>query len=96
MSKAVYNSDVIDAVKEKLDGKYAKTDISEIKGAIEDVIKDFLTDGVKVQLKGFVTFETKRMEESVGRNPQTGESVKVEAHNKLSVKPSKVFKDSMR
>ena len=95
MSKAVYNSDVIDAVKEKLDGKYAKTDISEIKGAIEDVIKIF-TDGVKVQLKGFVTFETKRMEESVGRNPQTGESVKVEAHNKLSVKPSKVFKDSMR
>lgn len=95
MDKVVYNSDVIDAVKEKLEGKYTKTDITDIKGAIEDVIKDFLADGDKVQLKGFAQFESKQVDERICRNPKTGEPVTSPAHKKVVIKPMKALKESV-
>ena len=52
-----------------------------------------LKDGDKVQLFGFGTFEVKATAEREGRNPKTGETIKIAAAKKPSFTASKVFKD---
>lgn len=69
--------------------KCAETALAAVLGAIsEGVLKE------KVQLVGFGTFEMKTRAARTGRNPQTGEEMKIAATTTLSFKPSSVFKTS--
>ena len=54
-----------------------------------------LKDGDKVQLIGFGTFEVKDVAAREGRNPKTGEVIKIEASKKPSFTASKVLKDQV-
>ena len=63
--------------------------------AIFDAIANALKEGDKVQLIGFGTFEVKSVSEREGRNPQTGESIKIPASKKPSFSASKALKDSV-
>lgn len=49
-------------------------------------ISDSLADGVEVKLSGFGNFELKDKKSRPGRNPKTGESVKVEARRVVTFK----------
>jgi integration host factor subunit beta len=40
-------------------------------------IKDAVKEGDRVEIRGFGSFSTKSYEEYIGRNPKTGEKVKV-------------------
>jgi len=54
----------------------------EAEAAVEAVFKaiaDALADGDKVQVIGFGTFEVKECAEREGRNPSTGEKIKIAA-----------------
>ncbi len=42
---------------------------------------------------GFGTFTVKKRKARVGRNPQTGEAIKIKASTTVGFKPSKKFKD---
>ncbi len=62
------------------------------------------TDGVtkalkkkdgKVTLVGFGTFSKVRRKARTGRNPQTGEAIKIKAHNTIKFKPGKALKDAI-
>ncbi|MBQ3240174.1 MAG: HU family DNA-binding protein [Akkermansia sp.] len=50
----------------------------------------------KVQLVGFGTFEMKTRAARTGRNPQTGETLKIAASSTLSFKPSSAFKTEVK
>jgi len=63
--------------------------------AVFDAIANALKSGDKVQLIGFGTFEVKDVAEREGRNPQTGESIKIPASKKPSFSASKALKDSV-
>ena len=54
-----------------------------------------LKDGDKVQLIGFGTFEVKSVAAREGRNPKTGEVIKIEASKKPVFSASKVLKDQV-
>ena len=58
-------------------------------------IVNALKDGDKVQLIGFGTFEVKAVAEREGRNPKTGEVIKIPASKKVSFTASKVLKDQL-
>ena len=58
-------------------------------------IANALKDGDKVQLIGFGTFEVKNVAAREGRNPQTGETIKIAASKKPSFSASKALKDSV-
>ena len=58
-------------------------------------IVDALKSGDKVQLIGFGTFEVKEVAEREGRNPKTGEVIKIPASKKPSFTASKVLKDQL-
>lgn len=63
--------------------------------AITDIITDTLRAKESVTLMGFGTFEAVQSAERTGRNPHTGESVKVPAKYKVRFKPSQMLKEAV-
>ena len=63
--------------------------------ATVDAIANALKNGDKVQLIGFGTFEVKTVAEREGRNPKTGETIKIAAAKKPAFSASKVLKDQV-
>ncbi|MCX7322844.1 MAG: integration host factor subunit beta [Hyphomicrobiales bacterium] len=53
-------------------------DVENIVNAILDEIVQALANGNRVELRGFGAFATKKRNGRVGRNPRTGDLVKVE------------------
>lgn len=49
----------------------------------------------KVTLVGFGTFSKSRRKARKGRNPQTGEAIKIKASNVVKFKPGKKLKDAV-
>lgn len=49
-----------------------------------------------VVIVGFGTFSVARREARTGRNPKTGESIKIKAHNSPKFKSGKSLKDAVR
>jgi len=66
--------------------------LESILAGVTDALKK--KDG-KVTLTGFGTFHKTRRKARKGRNPQTGESIKIKASNAVRFKPGKKLKDSI-
>jgi integration host factor subunit beta len=64
-------------------------DVENIVNAILDEIVQALANGNRVELRGFGAFATKKREGRVGRNPRTGEAVKVEEKSVPAFKTGK-------
>ncbi len=54
-----------------------------------------LKKGGTVSLVGFGTFSVKRRDARTGRNPRTGEAIKIKASNNPSFKAGKALKDAV-
>ena len=61
--------------------------------AFTAVVADALKNGDKIQLVGFGTFEVSERAAREGRNPKTGESMKIEACKTPKFKAGKALKD---
>ena len=57
----------------------SKKDVEAVLKSFVDVVSGELKKGEKVQLVGFGTFEVSERAAREGRNPQTGETMKIEA-----------------
>ncbi len=75
----------------ELKKKEAEAAVNAVFGAITGALKD----GDKVQLIGFGTFEVKSVAAREGRNPQTGETIKIAASKKPAFSASKALKDAV-
>ncbi len=71
--------------------KQAEAAVNGVLAAITDALKD----GDKVQLIGFGTFEVKDVAEREGRNPKTGEAIKIPASKKPTFSASKTLRDEV-
>ena len=58
-------------------------------------IEKALAAGEKVSITGFGTFEIRERKARTGKNPRTGESVKISACKAPAFMPSNVLKDSI-
>ena len=56
---------------------------------------DVVTEDHKIQLVGFGTFETSERAAREGRNPSTGETMKIEACKAPKFKAGKALKDAV-
>ena len=63
--------------------------------AVIQVITSSLKSGDKVAIPGFGTFEVRRRNARMGRNPQTGESISIKASNTPGFKAGKALKDAL-
>ena len=61
--------------------------------AFVEVVTEALTKGDKVQLVGFGSFEVRKRAARKGRNPQTGEEIKIAASKSPVFKAGKALKD---
>ena len=60
-----------------------------------DAIRERVVRGQRVSLAGFGTFERRRRNPRVGRNPHTREAVKIPARNVPSFRPGTKFRDEV-
>ena len=72
-----------------------KKDVDAVVSSTLNAITAALKAGDKVQLIGFGTFEVKATAEREGRNPKTGEAIKIAAAKKPAFAASKVLKDEV-
>ena len=63
--------------------------------AFTEVVAKELKNGGKVQLVGFGTFEVSERAAREGRNPQTGETMKIDASKAPKFKAGKALKDEV-
>jgi len=54
-----------------------------------------LQRGERVTLSGFGSFEIKVRQERMGRNPKTGETIRISAKKKVKFNPSQRLEDSL-
>ena len=70
-----------------------ESDAEKAVKAFTDVVAEELVKGEKIQLVGFGNFEVVTREEREGRNPKTGEPMKIAASKTPKFKPGKALKD---
>ena len=86
-------SQLIDSMASKADiSKAAATRALE---AFESSVTDALKSGDSVSLVGFGTFSVRERAARDGRNPQTGETIKIAAAKVPAFKPGKALKDAV-
>ena len=82
------------AKKAGLSKKDADAAISALFSTDRDgIIANEVRAGRKVQITGFGTFESRRRKARTGRNPQTGDAIKIKASKNPAFKAGKGFKD---
>ena len=86
-------SELVTALSEKI-GTSKKATESSLNALIE-TITDELKNGGKVQLVGFGSFEVRKRAARKGRNPQTGEEMKIAASTVPVFKAGKSLKDEV-
>ena len=70
-----------------------KKSAEEALNAFVAVVNEALVKGDKVQLVGFGTFEVRKRAARKGRNPQSGEEIKIPASKAPVFKAGKALKD---
>ncbi|MBL8669682.1 MAG: HU family DNA-binding protein [Alphaproteobacteria bacterium] len=73
----------------------SKSDAARAVDSVFDMITDSLKKGQEVRLVGFGTFSVSKRAASEGRNPRTGEKIKIPASKQAKFKAGKGLKDSL-
>ncbi|MEW8979487.1 MAG: HU family DNA-binding protein [Symbiobacterium sp.] len=72
-----------------------KKDAEKALNAVVESIKEALNKGDKVSLVGFGTFEVRNRAARSGRNPRTGDPIKIPAGKVPAFRPGKELKESV-
>ncbi len=85
--------ELVEAVATAMDVSKSQADkaVSAVLGGIEKGLKK----GKKVSLVGFGTFEVRKRKARSGRNPRTGEAIKIKAGKSVGFKAGKALKDAV-
>lgn len=73
----------------------SKADAGKALAATIDAITKAMAKGDKVQLVGFGTFEVRARAARTGKNPRTGEAIKIAASKVPAFKAGKALKDTI-
>ena len=73
----------------------SKKDAEKAVKAFTDTVSKELKKKGKVQLIGFGTFEVAKRAARTGKNPQTGDAIKIPAATVPKFKPGKALKDAV-
>ena len=83
--------DLVKEVSKKL--KVSQKSVADVITATLDTIEKTVSKGKKVTLVGFGTFEPRKRAARMGRNPQTGKEIKIEAKTVPTFSAGKKFKE---
>lgn len=89
-NSTVTKADIVEKVYEKIG--FSKKEASELVEMVFNALKNTLQNGEKVKISSFGNFLVREKNERIGRNPQTGEQIKISARRVLTFRPSQVLK----
>lgn len=87
-------TELVNAVAAETD--FTKKDAEKAVAAVIDCITAALSEGEKVQLVGFGTFEVRNRAAKQGHNPRTGEPMTIPASKLPAFKAGKALKDAVK
>jgi DNA-binding protein HU-beta len=91
MTKAEWIEKVIANTKIEI----SKANLQKIMDEAFDLIKKTIKKESRFQVAGFGTFSVKKRKARTGRNPKTGDAIKIKASKTVGFKPAKEFKESL-
>ncbi|NVN91971.1 MAG: integration host factor subunit alpha [Desulfuromonadales bacterium] len=83
-------ADIVERIHAKMG--FTKNESADLLDLVFSIMKNTLETGEKIKIARFGNFEVKQKKDRRGRNPQTGESMTIEARKILIFKPSLVLK----
>ena len=86
-------SDLIDAIADS--AGLSKADAGRALDGLVDAVTGALKQGQSVSLVGFGTFSVRDRAARTGRNPRTGETIKIAASKNPAFKAGKALKDAV-
>ena len=63
--------------------------------ALFEAMTESITQGNRIEIRGFGVWEVKETKAKNGRNPRTGEQVFVPARRKVMFKPGRILKETL-
>ncbi len=87
-------SELIGVVSEKTE--ISKKDTEKVINAVLETITDELSKGDKIQLVGFGTFEVRERKAREGRNPATGDTIKIPTSKVPAFKAGKTLREKVK
>jgi len=85
--------DIAERIQSKL-GISMKESLALLESVLS-ILKNTLEDGEKIKIAGFGNFEIKQKKDRIGRNPQTGDPLTIEARRIISFKPSAMLRKAV-
>lgn len=73
-----------------------KAEAARVVDAVVDSITEALSNGDKVTVTGFGTYEVRQRAARMGRNPQTGETIQIPAQRTPAFRAGKSLKDAVK
>lgn len=86
--------DLIDAVAKNA-GDVSKTAVKDLIDATFEEITKAIKKDKRFQVPGFGTFSVKQRKARTGRNPKTGEEIKIKASKTVGFKPAPSLKEKL-
>jgi len=86
-------ADLVDVIADGAD--LSKTKAEEAINLLLEAIKTSVANGNTVQLVGFGSFALGARADRMGRNPKTGEAIKIAASKTIKFSVGKAFKDTV-
>lgn len=85
--------DFVNALMERLE--VTRREADEVLSHVTELITETVAKGETVALSGFAKFARVERPARMGRNPATGETIKIKASRKARITPLKAFKDAV-
>jgi DNA-binding protein HU-beta len=76
-------------------GDISRKQVDELMNGLVDTIVKSVKKGESVKIPGLGIFRLRKMKARMGRNPQTGEAIKIPARKKVGFSVAKTFKESV-
>ena len=92
---AMNKAELIESVQKGMGADATKRAAEEAVATVLEAIAKGVKKDKKVQIIGFGTFEVKKRAARMGRNPKTGEAMKIKASKSVGFKPSSTLKASL-
>src|SRR5437870_8148390 len=87
-------AEIVQALYSKVGG-FSKKESADIVDLVFEMMKDTLGKGEKIKISGFGNFVLRDKRQRPGRNPQTGDPIKISERRVLTFKASQILKQAL-